>query len=157
MSRWLPRALEALFWWCAALGIWLLSLSAVSTSELVVATLVSLPCGALAVAGRLASRHAWKARPGWVLPVLLAPLTIVTDSVQVLSSAVTGGAGRFERVPVGGGTGSGPLPEGRRAAATFWLSITPGSYVVDIDPATGEALLHVVAERGPSMVGVATR
>jgi multisubunit Na+/H+ antiporter MnhE subunit len=157
MDRWARRALEALFWWGAALGIWLLSLSAVPTSELVVATLASLPCGIVAVAGRLATQHAWTMRPGWLVPVLLLPVSIVTDTCEVLLSAVTRRPGRFETVSVGGGLGTGALPEGRRAAATFWVTVTPGSYIIDIDPDSGQALLHAVSTHGPPMERLATR
>ncbi len=157
MRRWAALVLEALVWWALCLGVWLVSLSAVSTQELVVATLVSLPCGVLAVAGRLATRHAWHLRPEWLLPVLVLPAAIVCDTVEVLASAVRRRPGRFVRLAVGSGAGRGAGPEGRRALATFWVSVTPGSFVTDIDPDSGEALVHVLAERGPRMERIATR
>ena len=157
MDRWARFTLEALFWWGAALGVWLLSLSAVSTPELVVATLVSLPCGVLAVAGRVATSHAWTLRPAWLVPLLLVPVSIVTDTVEVLLSAATRKPGQFETMEVGGGSGGGALPEARRAAATFWVTVTPGSYVVDIDPDSGQALVHRLSRHGPPTERLATR
>ena len=52
MAVWLARILEVVFWWAACLGVWLVSLSAVSGQDLLVSVLVSLPCGVIAVAGR---------------------------------------------------------------------------------------------------------
>ena len=144
--------------WCGlCLGIWLITLSAVSTQELVVAVLVSLPCGVLAVAGRVATQRAWHLRPAWLVPIVVLPVAIVSDTVQVLGSAVLRRSGRFEIIPVDGGRGRGPKVEARRAIAAFWVTVTPGSFVVDIDPETGDALVHVLAERGPSIQRLATR
>jgi multisubunit Na+/H+ antiporter MnhE subunit len=157
VKRWGNRAAEVLFWWGGCLGIWLLSLSSVSTEELIVAVLASLPCGILAVAGRVATRHAWTVRPGWFKALLVIPVSIVTDTFEVLASAVTGRPGRFQQREVGGGRGIGVVPESRRGAATYWVTISPGSYIVDIDPDSGHALLHVVADHGPPTERIATR
>jgi multisubunit Na+/H+ antiporter MnhE subunit len=139
------------------LGVWLITLSAVSMEDLVVATLVSFPCGVLAVVGRVATRHTWGLRPVWLVPLLTLPIAIVSDTFQVLSSAVLRRPGRFDSIAVGGGVGDGARAQGRRAIASFWVTVTPGSLVADIDPGTGEALIHVLAERGPRMQRLATR
>lgn len=157
MRRWPLRVAEALLWWALCLGVWVVSLSAVSTAELIVAAAVSLPCGALAVAGRVSAHHAWGLRLRWLVPVLSMPAAIVGDTFSVLRSVVRRDPGHFARVEVGEGRGRGSRPEGRRVASTFWISVAPGSYVVDIDPDTGEALLHVLGSGRPRMERIATR
>jgi hypothetical protein len=150
-------SLEVLVWWGLTLGVWLITLSAVSAQEAEVAVPVALLCGVVAVAGRRAADNVWGLRPGWLLPLAALPVTVVSDTAQVLASAVTRRAGRFEEVPVHGGKGSGPAAAGRRALATFLVGASPGSYVVDIDPDTGDAKLHVASSRGPKMQRIATR
>ncbi|MHB2022705.1 MAG: hypothetical protein ACYCO3_05160 [Mycobacteriales bacterium] len=157
MKRLALRALEAGLWWGIAFGIWLLSLSALSGQEITVAALVSLPCGVIAVAARLVTQHSWGLRSAWLRPALWLPLAIVTDSAQVFASVFRRNCGEFRRVSVSEAVGHGPGPQGRRAFATFFVSVTPGSYVADIDPETGEALVHVLSKGGPSMVKAATR
>lgn len=157
MNEWARRALEALLWWGICWGIWLLSLSELAGDEMVMAALCAIPCALLAVAGRIAAEHAYGLRPGWLLPALAFPAAVVSDTVQVLASAVTRRAGRFETIPVSGARGHGALPEGRRAIAGLFITVTPGSFLADIDPDTGEAVVHVLAERGPSMARLAGR
>ena len=163
--RWARRALEAVFWWGACLGVWLISLSALSGPDLLVAATVSLPCGLLAVAAREAAGNAWSLRwlgrgqrPLHRLRVLAAlPVALLADTVQALGSVPARHQGRFRRVPVTDGRGDAASDRARRAAATLAVSLTPGSLVVDIHPETGEALVHVLSEHGPDMAGLGTR
>lgn len=159
MSVWLARVMEAMFWWGACLGIWLISLSAVSGQELLVATIVSLPCGVLAVVGRVAATNRWGFRVDWIRSAGLVPFAIVSDAFQVLFWVLRspGGAGEFVKIPIADGAGDGPRADGRRATATLLTTLTPSSVVVDIDPETGEALVHVIPVRGPHMERLAAR
>jgi multisubunit Na+/H+ antiporter MnhE subunit len=155
--QWLFLAFEALWWWGACLGIWLLSLSAISDGELIVATLSCLPCGLFAVVARRAMGNAWHVRAIWFRPLLIMPVVILTDTVKVFASVLRRDSGQFVSVPVGGGAGDSVHAHGRRAVATFFVTVTPGSYVVDIEPSDGTALLHVLPGGGPSMEKAATR
>ena len=159
MSVWLPRLVEVLFWWGACLCVWLISLSAVSGQELLVAVIVSLPCGVLAAVGRIAAANSWGFRVSWLRSALFVPFTIVSDALQVLLLVFRspGREGEFVRVPINGGVGEGRRARGRRAVATLLTTVTPSSVVTDIDPDTGEALVHVIAVRGPHMERLAAR
>lgn len=159
MSVWLARIVEVIFWWGACLGIWLASVSAISGQELLVSVLVSLPCGVVALVGRLAASSRWGFHPSWLRGAVLLPVTIVNDAVQVLASVLLAPSrqGEFVKVPVTGAAGDTAEAEGRRAVATFLTSITPASIVTDVDPQTGEALVHVIRVRGPHMEQVAAR
>ena len=159
MSVWLARMVEVVFWWAACLGVWLVSLSAVSGQELLVSVLVSLPCGVVALAGRLVAANRWGFEAAWFRSAAVLPLAIVNDAVQVivhvLRSPRTGG--EYVKVAVDGAAGDTARAEGRRTVATFLTTMTPSSIVTDIDPRTGEALVHVIRVRGPRMEEEATR
>jgi multisubunit Na+/H+ antiporter MnhE subunit len=159
VAVWLARILEVVFWWAACVGVWLISLSAVSGQELLVAVLLSLPCGMLALAGRLAASNRWELRASWLRGAVVLPLAIVNDAFQVLFQVVRSPKqkGKFVKVPIPGGAGHGPRADGRRALLTILATMTPSSVVTDIDPDTGEALVHLIPVRGPHMEKVATR
>lgn len=141
---------EILLWWGASFGVWLISLSAVSGQELLVAALASIPCGAAAYGTRRVVGDAWTARPRWFGAALVLPVAIVTDAAQVLWAAATGKKGRFERVQTGSAGDSTEARSGRGVAVAL-VSTSPGSYALDVDPGTGEMLVHSLAERGPSV------
>jgi len=159
VSVWLARVFEVLFWWGACLGVWVVSLSAVSGQELIVSVLVSLPCGLLALVWRLAGTNKWGLKPAWLRSAWVLPLAIVSDAVQVTVQVLRspGRQGEFVRIPISEGAGYTASADGRRAVASFLTSATPASIVTDIDPETGEALVHVIPVRGPHMERVAAR
>lgn len=159
MSVWLARVVEVIFWWGACLGVWLISLSAISGQELLVSVIVSLPCGVVALVGRLAASNRWGLRPSWLKGLAVVPFAIVNDAFQVIFQVFRspGREGEFIRIPVNGGAGDGPTADGRRAVATMLTTLTPSSIVADIDPDSGEALVHVISVRGPHMERVAAR
>lgn len=153
--------LEALWWAGAGLGIWLLTLSAVTPGDLILATPSAIVCGVLAVAARRALRAQWRypARAGaWALRL---PLIIVTDTVRVLALpwlrllGRRADEGKFVRVAVA--PGADLRANTRRAAAIVLVSATPGSFVVHDDPDTGELVVHGLLDGGPSMHVVVTR
>jgi multisubunit Na+/H+ antiporter MnhE subunit len=164
-GKWARRGLEALVWWAACLGVWLVSLSALSGGEILVATVASLGPAVLAVVVRETAGNTWSLRrvrpdrrlPGRLGAVALLPVVLVADTIQALGSVPARHQGRFRRVRVTDARGDAPDNRGRRAVATLAVSVTPGSVVADIDPETGEALVHVLSEHGPDMVGMATR
>lgn len=146
------RMLEVLFWWAAALGIWLVSLSAVSRQEYLIAGLCSLPCGVTASLARWAVEGAWPVRARWLSPLLLLPVAIVTDALQVLAAPWRAHprAGELRTVATPA-AGDSPSARARRAVAVALVSATPGTYVLDIDTASGDMLVHSLAPRGPKL------
>jgi multisubunit Na+/H+ antiporter MnhE subunit len=151
VRRWALWTLEAVGWWGLCMGVWVVSLSAVPTQEVVVGALVSLPCGVLAVMGRVAASSAWRFRLCWFRPLALVPIAIVCDVMRVFCMILPfgSGAGQFRNLPVAEASGDNSWGQGRRALATLLITSTPATIVTDIDPDTGRALLHAIDE-GPS-------
>src|SRR5947209_15209212 len=81
-------AAELLAWWAATIGVWMVSLSAYSSQDLVVAMGCAVPCAAAAAAARRAVRGAWRppTSRSWAVLLLLPP-TIVADAARVLVAA----------------------------------------------------------------------
>jgi multisubunit Na+/H+ antiporter MnhE subunit len=144
------RAVELVVWWCAAVGVWMLSLSAYSSQDLMVAVVCGLPCAVTAVLARRVVGAAWRPPMASVRWAMTLPWSFVVDAVQVLTlpwrPAARRAAGEFREVPVGATGGAAPAA-GRRALASVFVSSTPGAYVVDVDPEAGRALIHAVTRR----------
>src|SRR3954470_6995228 len=134
--------LELIAWYVVAVGIWMASLSAWSGQEFVVAAGCAVPCAVAAVGARRAIDGAWRAPAAVLRWVLILPAAIVVDAARVLSWPVRSRSeGTFRTIDIGarGGTSAAT---GRRAAASFALSGTPGSYVVAADEQAGTLTLH---------------
>ena len=143
------RLLETVAWWPLLVGVWVLTLSSVSVSELAFAAAAALPCAALATAARRAIRGSWRADLGWLrwLPALVGALA--ADTARVLALGLR--HARSRQLPAGLSTVElGSSPAGRRsghaALAALTLSATPGSIVVDDDASDRqpELTVHVV-------------
>jgi multisubunit Na+/H+ antiporter MnhE subunit len=145
---------EVLLWWAACVGTWLLTLSSVSTPELVAAVAAGLPCSVVAVLARRAVRGPLSPRPAWLRWLLPVPVAVLADSARVLGVAAGALLGR--RIP-DGDLRRVTLPEdrserdwqNRQAAAVVLGSASPGSVVLDVDPESGEALVHELAAGRP--------
>jgi multisubunit Na+/H+ antiporter MnhE subunit len=143
---------ELLVWCCVTTGIWMASLSAYSGQDLVVA----LACGALCAVAAAGARRAVRldARPPAAALRWLAtlPWSIALDTGRVLAlpwrPRARASAGGFRRMRIGP-PGKTPGAVGRRITAAVLLSATPGAYVVDVDPASGTALVHAVGAPSP--------
>jgi multisubunit Na+/H+ antiporter MnhE subunit len=133
-------------------GVWLVSLSAYSGQDLVVALGCGLLCAVMAVLARRAVRL--DARPPAAMLRWLGalPWSIAVDTGRVLvlpwRPRARASAGQFRRVPIGP-SGETPRAVGRRAMASVLMSATPGAYVVDVDPGTGTALVHAMGASSP--------
>src|ERR1700749_1320075 len=86
MSRLMVRTLSGVVSWSlAAVGIWLLTLSAVSWSELLVGSGCSVAVGVIAVAAQRAVGASWSPSRATLRPLYSLPFAIASDTVQVLS------------------------------------------------------------------------
>jgi multisubunit Na+/H+ antiporter MnhE subunit len=154
--------LEVAFWWAVGIGLWLLTLSSVSTQELVAAVVTGLPCAVMAVLARRAVRGPLRPRPAWLRWSLPVPVAVLTDSVRVL--AVAAGALLGRRIP-DGDLRRVALPrdrdatdwQNRQAAAVVLVSASPGTVVLDVDPDSGEALVHELASGRPDLLAAVRR
>ncbi len=154
-------ALEVLWWWGAAVGIWLITLSSVTMPDLIVAVACGLPCGLAAWAGRRALGNRWRPRPRWALWLIPLAASIIADELRLLRLAVL----RAVRTrPVGELRGiqlprsePGAAASAHRALASFTVSATPGTFVVDGDPEEDRLVIHSLVSGWPHLDRVITR
>ena len=154
--------LEVAFWWAVGVGLWLVTLSSVSGQELVAATATGLPCAVMAVLARRAVRGPLRPRPAWLRWLLPVPVAVLADSVRVLGVAAGALVGR--RIP-DGDLRRVTLPrddarddwQNRQAAAVVLVSASPGTVALDVDPETGQALVHELASGRPDVLAAVQR
>lgn len=148
--RWV---VSVLIWTLVAWGIWLVSLSAVSTQDLLVGGVCALACGAVAESVRRAVEGRWRPTADLLAVALVVPVAIVADAGSVLTAPLRRRTrGRLGRVPIGA-TGDGGRARARRALATAVTSLSPGTVVVDADPESGSLVIHSLAAAGPGLAG----
>lgn len=145
-------AVELLIWCGVTTGIWMVSLSAYSGQDLVVALGCAVACGVVAALARRAARLEVRAPAAMLRWLLALPWSIVLDTGRVLTlpwrPRARAHAGEFRRVSIGP-PGNSPRALGRRTMAAVLMSSTPGAYVVDIDPDEGTALVHALGPASP--------
>jgi multisubunit Na+/H+ antiporter MnhE subunit len=131
------------------LGIWLLSLSAVSDEELLVGSLCALATGAAAVATTRATKVRWSLRAIPVRPLLRVPLAVVGDAVQVLLRPIPG-VGRPAKVVTHElqQRGDAATATTRRVVTSLAVTSVPGSLVLDLDAESGRLTLHSLQTAG---------
>lgn len=155
--RWAGAVVEVAAWWAVCEGVWALTLSALTTPELVVAASCGLPCAVVARASRRTLRMSWRPDPRWVW--WLVPLTaaIVTDTVRLFALVLRPGPvdGRLE--PVRLPAEPAARANARGALASVTLTSTPGSYVLDADTGDADLLLHRLIDGGPDLTKVVSR
>jgi multisubunit Na+/H+ antiporter MnhE subunit len=136
-------------WWIVCVGVWMAMLSAWSPHDLVVAVGAALPCALAAAGARRAVEGVWRPPIAAWRWLLVLPLTIVTDSVKILSlpwrRSADAGVLRTVRL---GPTGDDARSLGHRALAVAVLSTSPSTFVVGVDDDAGTALLHAVGSPG---------
>ena len=147
--------LEIVWWWAACVGIWLLTLSSVTTPDLVAAIGCGLPCAVAARAGRRAVGGRWRPRLAWLawLPPMLA--SIVADEVRLMALAarrLAGGPepGEFKEVAMPAGQ-PGDVAAAHRAAAVMTVSMTPGTFAADADPEEDKLVIHFLVDGPPAL------
>ena len=138
-------------WSLVVLGIWLLTLSALSWGELVVGSACSVAVGVIAIAAQRAVGVSWKPTVASLRPFLVLPFAIASDAVQVLSLLVRRrrDSGQFGTIETGE-AGSSPQVSTRRALATVGTTATPAAIVVDVDD-QGVMTLHSFPTKGIRM------
>jgi multisubunit Na+/H+ antiporter MnhE subunit len=145
-------AAELLVWWCVSIGVWMVSLSAYSGQDLVVAVACGAACAVMAVLTRRAVRVEARPPVAALRWLVVLPWSIVLDAVRVLvlpwRPRSRARAGTFRRLPLHA-PGNSPGAVGRRATAALLVSSTPGAFVVDVDPGSGTALVHAVGSESP--------
>jgi multisubunit Na+/H+ antiporter MnhE subunit len=143
------RVAAWLAWLGGLLVLWLLLVGTVQGLE-VIAGLAAAAIGATAAEvvrsrGLLRYRVEWR----WIRRGARQLLLVVPDFFRVLAALASRPRGSFRTVPFPAG-GERDVDRGRRAFATLAASLAPSRLVVDLDPETGEALVHDLRPRAQS-------
>lgn len=140
------RVVAWLAWFGGLFVLWLLLVGTIQEVELI-AGLAAAAIGSTAVEvvrsqGLLRYRVEWT----WVKRGARQLLLVVPDFFRVLAALVSRPRGSFRTVafPTGG---ERDVDRGRRAFAALAASLAPSRFVVDLDPETGEALVHDLLPR----------
>lgn len=147
--------LEIIWWWAAAVGIWALTLSAVSAPELITAAACGLPCAVAARAARKAVGGAWRPRwrwAGWIGPLAAAvPADAVRLLVVTIRHLVTRESlGQLREIGMPAGEPA-DVAAARHALAVITVSASPGTFVVDSNPEEDKMVIHTLVEGRPSL------
>lgn len=134
-------------WWSGLAAVWLLLVDTVRLDELVVGAAAAAIAATLATAVHLRGYIRFRPRAAWLLETPYIVGAVLVDCV-LLAGVLWRRVARRERTPGemirvpfhhGGDTGRDGA---RRALVNFAVSLTPNSYVVDIDPEADSLLVH---------------
>jgi len=137
----MTRLAAWLSWSGGLFVLWLLLVGTVQDVELI-AGLCAAAVGATAVEVVRSQRLLrFRVERQWLWLVRRPLRRVVPDFFVVLSALVRPSRGRFRRIefPTGG---ERAVDSGRRAFAVLGPSLAPNRLVVDVDPDSGEALVH---------------
>ncbi|HZU72909.1 MAG TPA: hypothetical protein VE990_09085 [Acidimicrobiales bacterium] len=154
MAAWGAWALEVLGWWALLVGVWVTTLSSVATSDMAAAAGSALLCALAMPAARRAVGGRWHPSPGWLRWLLWLPAAVAADFVRVSAVALSqlrrrgSDPGEIRRLPLGP-VSAGPVADARQAMATLTLSLTPGTFVFEVDEVAGAVVVHALT-RGRS-------
>jgi hypothetical protein len=158
MVRWV----EPLCWWAVLFGCYLILISSVSLTELVVGAAAATVATATAITARrtlfsslseagedaVGARLAWGGRAA-LHGLAVLPRQIVTDTARLARPPwPTDGFGRLELPRA---AESARLRDStQRGLITLLISASPGAYVTDVDPGRGVLTVHRIDPRpGP--------
>jgi hypothetical protein len=142
--------IEIGLWWVVLTACELMLVSAVDRYELLVAVLLGLAGAVVASLARTAQQSSWRLGSGWLAWLPLLPGRVLADTAGVLLAAARGESGSWREVPVADAQRDDARGRAARALGAIALSLSPGSVVVDVDPASGRARLHSFGSRGGS-------
>lgn len=136
---------EVLCWWAATVVVWVATVSSVGLAEIVFALSAGLACAIFARRLRLTLGFQFRPSRVWVRSIVVLPVALVADvgmCVRFIAGALAGQPriGRTRRQQ--GRAGRSADATAWRCAAGLIVSATPGTLVLDEDPASGELLLH---------------
>jgi len=156
------RLAETVVWWAVGIGVWLLTLSSVSTPEVVAAVVAALPCAGLAVAARRAVEGSWTTQLRRLRQLLPLPVAVVADTARLLGRAAAVLAGRpippgdLQQVRLERDSEAGRWAA-RQATAVALVSASPGSVALHVDEKSGQLHLHMLGSGRPRMQEVVRR
>jgi hypothetical protein len=128
-------------WWVALFWLWEFYAAELNRQTLVAAALLASVGAAVAERLRTLGLLHYRLPLRWVRRSATVPLQIVIDFGIVTAALFRRSPGEFVRKPFPAG-GVDLESHGRRAWVTFVGGFSPNAYIVDIDPDSGEVLLH---------------
>jgi multisubunit Na+/H+ antiporter MnhE subunit len=147
-----------LAWWAALLAAWLLFVDSLAPAEVVAGVVASALAASLAEAVRERGYVRFSPRLRWLAHAPRVAWQILVDCWILEVALVRRLRGRrvrgvLYRVPIRYG-GDDSRSAARRALLNFAVSITPNSYVLDLEPDTSVALVHqLVPDRLDPLLG----
>lgn len=142
---------ETVSWWALCFGLWLLTLSTVTSDDVALALAAGLLSAACAAGARRLTGGRWTMRWRWARWLATLPVAVTADTVGVLAGVYrlhrTRGCTDTITLP---SRESNSLTEGRAALASLMLSASPASYVFDRDPEQRALHLHRAGNFAPS-------
>jgi hypothetical protein len=135
------RVAAWLSWFAGLLVLWFLLVGTIQEVE----RIAGLAAAAIGATGAEVVRtHGllrYRVEARWLRRGALQLLRVVPDFFRVLTALASRPRGAFRTVPFPAG-GHRDVDRGRRAWVTLTASLAPNRLVVDVDPETGEALVH---------------
>jgi hypothetical protein len=135
------RVAAWLAWFAGLLVLWLLLVGTVQEVELVAGIAAAAIGATAAEVVRSLGLLRYRVESRWLLAGLRQLVHVVPEFFRVLAALAAPRQGVFRTVPFPTG-GERDVDRGRRAWATLAASFAPNRLVVDMNPETGEALVH---------------
>ncbi|HET6877615.1 MAG TPA: hypothetical protein VFH38_08815 [Jatrophihabitans sp.] len=150
MTRYWRVGTELVVWAGLCFGIWLLTLSSVTSEDILLAALAAALAAVCAVAGRKVAGGRWRGRLAWTRWYLGLPVAILLDTVKVLALVYSARRhyGRMQTLDLPEGEDH-DLAAGRCAIGALGMSASPATYVVDADPDEHKMIVHTVGSPAP--------
>jgi multisubunit Na+/H+ antiporter MnhE subunit len=136
-----------LAWWAVLMGAWLLLVESFAVAELLVGVIASAAAASVAEAVRERGYVRFSPRAKWLTRAPGVAVQILIDCGTLLVALCRHVLGTRKvrsvliRVPFRYGD-DGSRAAARRALLNFGVSITPNTYVVDLDEETSTVLVH---------------
>jgi multisubunit Na+/H+ antiporter MnhE subunit len=142
------RVTSYALWWFALFWLFLLYQGDLSRIDVIAAACAATLGAAAAEVARTVSAPGVRIEPRWVARAWSVPWQVVGEFGLLTWALVArrGRPGRFRTVPFPG-RGGGPATRGRRAFIAFAVTLSPNSYVVDVDEEQGTAFVHELVPR----------
>jgi multisubunit Na+/H+ antiporter MnhE subunit len=155
-------AVEVIAWSALMVGLWVVTLSAVTVPEIVAAAAAGVASALGAAAARLALGGRWRVEARWSRWLVAWCGSLAADTAAVFTLAARhirdrDVAGDFAEVALKRTAGGRPSEDLHRALAALVLSSTPGSVVYDSDPWGHRLFVHRIVDVPPDLETAVSR
>ncbi len=135
------RVAEIGAWWLVLTGLWVVTLSAPSTSEVLAGAVSAALCAVAGSSARRAMRGSWRPRLSWLRWFGRVPATALRESAAAIVTVFRRpSAGRFTEIAVPEEPTA--VHEARLAVAVVAIGCTPAAMVVTSPPDEHTLVVH---------------